>query len=433
MRVALEAERIRTAGFLEQVKLQGDLFSRMLSRTGTRQSSVKGETGPGSGYVAGLVGYYALKRVSADITKALSGVVGTGSDVRIMIVNQADYAAGDIPYIEVTSQLSVLEVRCRKQVATNKELADLAIPEQERSEEGKGTTIKTGATRLAPLVTAPYVLPSIAPAIPGSAGFAGAGPDMPRFSRTDSPPGDQKFPVSTDGLVSSVAGSLRSEKRYVYIYNFYSMDTTGPQSKLMNMYAGVLDCSSRLAQSRNRLLYHISKKNEELALRRTRLREIGNTAPSPDAGQDATLIREEIRKESGWLDRANTEILASDAIHAELGTFIANITRADLPEQGSKLARAVFREKVHELGITHLLYLGVLSGGGESVTKRWLWGSGPTCYLGGCVVSYMLSRIEGEVLASDTLPVLYSFEYDPSGQRYSPLKQVRFEKTEAKK
>ena len=43
------------------------------------------------------------------------------------------------------------------------------------------------------------------------------------------------------------------------------MDTTGPQSKLMNMYAGVLDCSSRLAQSQNRLLYFISKKTGVLA------------------------------------------------------------------------------------------------------------------------------------------------------------------------
>jgi hypothetical protein len=49
------------------------------------------------------------------------------------------------------------------------------------------------------------------------------------------------------------------------------------------------------------------------------------------------------------------------------------------------------------------------------------------------VVSYVLSRVEGDVLASDTLPVMYSFGFDPAGQRHSPLKQVRFEKQEQKK
>ena len=104
-----------------------------------------------------------------------------------------------------------------------------------------------------------------------------------------------------------------------------------------------------------------------------------------------------------------------------------------LRQPASKLAQAVFREKVHELKITHLLYLGVLSSGGESVTRKWLFGTGTTSYLGGAVISYVLSRIEGDVLASEILPVLYSFGFDPAGQKHSPLKQVRFEKQEQKK
>jgi hypothetical protein len=67
------------------------------------------------------------------------------------------------------------------------------------------------------------------------------------------------------------------------------------------------------------------------------------------------------------------EVLASDAVHTELGTFVKNMTKAGEGQPTSKLAQAVFREKVHELGITHLLYLCVLSSGGESVTRKWLW------------------------------------------------------------
>ena len=53
--------------------------------------------------------------------------------------------------------------------------------------------------------------------------------------------------------------------------------------------------------------------------------------------------------------------------------------------------------------------------------------------MGGAVISYVLSRVEGEVLASQILPVIYSFSFDPAGQRQSALKQVKFEKQETRK
>ena len=210
------------------------------------------------------------------------------------------------------------------------------------------------------------------------------------------------------------------------------MDTTGPQSKLMNMYTGVLDCSSRLAQSQNRLLYFIGKKTGRVAELKTSLKKLGDRASAAEGEQEIALLEEEILRETAWLDRAHMEVLASDAIHTELGTFVKNITTADAAQPASKLAQAVFREKVHELGITHLLYLGVLSSGGESVTRKWIFGTGITSYLGGAVVSYVLSRIEGDVLASEIIPVMYSFGFDPADQRHSPLRQVRFEKQEQK-
>jgi hypothetical protein len=318
----------------------------------------------------------------------------------------------------------------------NKELADLALPKEEGNNEEKTGAFKAGATRLALLGTAPFFLPAITTTIttlPTVAGLVGTATDISGYFRPEYSSGGQKFSLRTDGLIAAVAGSLRSEKRNVFVYNFYSMDTSGPQSKLMNMYSGVLDCSSRLAQSRNRLLYVISKKNENLAELKRHLKKTGDGVPNPDREPETVRLRDEITRETTWLDRATMEVLASDAIHAELGTFIRNITSTGTGKQGSKLAQAVFREKVHELGITHLLFLGVLSSGGESVTRKWFWGSGTISYMGGAVVSFVLSRLEGEVLTSDTLPVMYSFEFDPSGQRHSPLKQVRFEKQETKK
>jgi hypothetical protein len=436
LKATLEQERVQATGAREQAKLQGELFAKVLAQTAATSPGGRTETDANAGYVTELVGYHALKRVSADITRTLSSVVGQGNDVRIMIVDRLDYASGDIPFIEVTSQLSVFEVRCRKQVATNKELADNAIQKENQREVEKTPSVKSGATRLAPLAASPFFPPAIIPAttaMPAITGIVGTATDIAGYFRSGYSNRRGNDSLKTEGLIAAVAGSLRSEKRYVYTYNFYSMDTTGPQSKLMNMYAGVLDCSSRLAQSQNRLLYVVSKKTGLLAELKLSLKKLGAGTPTTEGEQEIANLKEEIRRETEWLDRATMEVLASDAIHTELGTFIKNITTTDGVQPASKLAQAVFREKVHELGITHLLYLSVLSSGGESVTRKWFFGTGTTSYLGGAVVSYVLSRVEGEILASEILPVLYSFGFDPAGPRNSPLKQVKFEKPEPKK
>jgi hypothetical protein len=436
LKATLERERMQTTSILEHLNLQGELFAKILPQPAAKSLKGKAESDANSGYVSELVSYHAIKRISADITRGLSTAVGLGNDVRIMIVDRLDYAKGDIAFIEVTSQLSVFEVRCRKQVATNKELTDLVMQKEEREGDEKTPATKTGATRLGSLTASPLFLPAATAAgtaSPTVTGIAGTSADIAGYFRSGYSFKGHTVSLKTEGLIAAVAGSLRSEKRYVYVYNFYSMDTTGPQSKLMNMYAGTLDCSSRLAQSRNRLQYFITKKTGLLAGLKISLKKLGEGALTAEREQDMANLKEEIKQETAWLDRATMEVLASDAIHTEQGTFVKNITTSDAAQPASKLAQAVFREKVHELGITHLLYVGVLSSGGESVTRKWLFGTGTTRYMGGAVAGYVLSRVEGDVLASDILPVLYSFGFDPTDQRNSPLKQIRFEKQESKK
>ena len=242
LKATLERERMQATSTLEQLKLQGELFAKILPQPAAKSLKGKAESDANSGYVSELVSYHAIKRVSADITRGLSTVVGLGNDVRIMIVDRLDYATGDIPFIEVTSQLSVFEVRCRKQVATNKELTDLVMQKEEREGDEKTPATKTGATRLASLAASPFFLPAATAAVtalPAVTGIVGTSADIAGYFRSGYSFKGQTVSLKTEGLIAAVAGSLRSEKRYVYVYNFYSMDTTGPQSKLMNMYAGV--------------------------------------------------------------------------------------------------------------------------------------------------------------------------------------------------
>lgn len=419
-----------------KIKRQHELLAKIISILELKPFENLKKADTNAGYMAELVGYHALKRASSEISRGLSGIVGLGNDVRIMIVDQLEYAPGDLPLIEVTSHFSVFEIRCRKQVATNKELSETALPKEESEDEQKPNLIKTGPTRLSLLKTGSgfFQTGAINSAdLINSTGLANnaIGADNEFLAPSLK---DQEYSIKTNSLIAAVAGSLRSEKRKVYIYNFYSMDTVGPQSKLMNMYAALIDCSGRLIQSQNRLLYFVSKntrRHTELSLQ---LKKIKTQMPcTPESEQEAENMGREIGQVAEWLDRAHSAILASEAIHTEIGTFIKTITSEDHTGSGSTLAKAVFREKVRELGITHLLYLNVVSNGGEAVTQKLFWGSGNTSCFGGAVVSYVLSRVEGDVLASDTLPLLYTIEFDPSGQRNSPLRQVRFDKPEPKK
>ena len=435
LQVLLEQQQLRAPAEQLAAKNQQDLIARIFSLLQRRSPGNPIEKGSSSGYVAELIGFHALKRVSADISRSLAGVIGLGSDVRIMIVDQLDYASGDVPLIELTSHLSVFEVRCRKQITANRELAELVTAGGEREEEEKTGTLKAGLTRFAPLAAAPFVLPAppSQTALPEETGVVGTAASAAPVLTGEHRAANEVCLFKTSSLVAAVAGSLRSEKRNIYVYNFYALDTTGPQSKLMNMYAGMLDCSSRLAQSRNRLLYFISKKNDELKNLRVRLKKSEEQiAGPPGEGPGPEDLRAAAEEVQLWLERANPAILASDAIHTELGTFVRNITTETMVG-GSKLAQAVYREKIRDLGITHILFLRVISSGGESITRRGILGSGNTRHFGGAVVSYLLSRVQGDVLVSDTLPMLFTMEFDPTGEKNSPLRLVRFERPEPRK
>ena len=53
------------------------------------------------------------------------------------------------------------------------------------------------------------------------------------------------------------------------------------------------------------------------------------------------------------------------------------------------------RHYLDRMQITHLLYLGVASSGGDVVLGRGLFGSGKAGYLGGCVITYVLAKMLG--------------------------------------
>ena len=429
----LESERLRTAEYLEQMKKQGELLRTIMPSPAARQPEGTIDADGKSGYVAELVSYQALKKASQEIVRRITVVDGLSKDARILVVDHANYAAGDLPLIEISQQFGLAEGRCRKQVADNRDLLDWVMQKEEKAEGEVPAMPREASQRFAFFAAVPAIA-AAATALPAFSGLIGTVADIAGYFRADYAM-KGKATGKTESLVASVAGSLRTEKRSIFLYNFASLDTIGTQSKLIKTYTGLLDCSSRLAKTRNQLSYFIGKKTSRLAELRHQLACAGQQAGqrSQGPGESPETLREKIAEETSWLNLANPALLASDAIHAELASYIKSITTAETPDTVPKLAQAMFRERIADLGITHLLYLGVNSCGGEVVTKRFLFLFTTQSFFGGCVTSFVLARKEGEILVSDTTPILCVVDFRLFDNWIGPLHQVRFDRPEMKK
>ena len=105
------------------------------------------------------------------------------------------------------------------------------------------------------------------------------------------------------------------------------------------------------------------------------------------------------------LVRAEAVYKRSEAIIAEFDAFSKNLTTIPEGKDYSPLFRAAIRQQLDGAGrkISHLLYLNVISTGGEAITSRGVFRWGRRSFLGGCVVSYILATCDGAVIDADTI------------------------------
>ena len=428
LRATLEQERTNVSIAREERNTMEKLLFRIERKDG--QTGQKPETAEGSEYVADLISKQALKRASADLARKLTIVDGLPKDARILIVDQLNYAAGDLPLVEISNHFGMVEARCRKQVADNRDLLDWVMQKEDKAEKEAPAPVDEAAKRFAFFAAIP-AFTAAATALPSVSGLLGTIADIAGHFRSGTPSENIHRSLEDDILQTSIAGALRTEKRNIYLYTFGSLDALGTSSKLMKTYAGLIDCSSRLAKTRNQLSYFIEKKTAKLSHLEYQLRQRTSSGPETEANPET--IREKIREETAWLNLAQPAVLASDAIHAELSAYIRAITTTDSPDGIPKLAQAVFRERVQDLGISHILFIGVSSSGGETVTKRSFFFVKSLSYFGGCVVSFALAKMDGEILASDAIPVLCVLEFRVFDNWIGPLQQVRFDRPELRK
>jgi hypothetical protein len=93
--------------------------------------------------------------------------------------------------------------------------------------------------------------------------------------------------------------------------------------------------------------------------------------------------------------------------------FVKEVQSASEGQEQALLLQAASRGYIRDEGFTHLLFLNVVSQGGEIVTKKGLFGfGGKMAYLGGCAVSYVLAEANGRILAGDTIVEASEMPYE---------------------
>jgi hypothetical protein len=354
-----EREKLEATSGLGLLQAQAEAIAKLLPKGEAKPLEGKVETKDVGG-VARLVAFHVIRNIAVNIAAELGVKLGNGIK-KVMIVPQLDFASGDLPLIEIMSQLDQFERLLTSQIEENKKILKPAPP-------------ATGAKKsLAPLPAfspATEIVAMAGTIIPGLANLIG-------YFKTDYTVTGYEFELDKEALAAGVAGALAKEQTEVYFYNFYNIEnvqTLPVIQKLIQLGNLSLDLEHLKADL-------ISKKNQS------------------DPGAKITELEQALKESQALLD--------------VIKTYIQSINTKATGEDCSKLVRAALRDRMHQLGITHLLYLNILpKSGGESIVKRSIWRSTEAVgYLGGAAASYVLAEKGGKIIASDLRTGLSLYNY----------------------
>lgn len=325
-----------------------ELIDKLLPTGETKPLEGKVETDEKFGYVAQLVAHRALSELAGEVVEQLtrSEDEGLTENHRVLIVDKLEYAANELPLIEVESLYTYFGKVIQNQHESNKGILDTS------REESHAELASALPLALAAVSAAPALMSTIT--------------DVASYFRTDYGITGQTFNLNSEGLVATVAGKLRTSKRIqVFLPDFQLIG----DSKLLKRYVS------------------LQEQALQLTIDKEQLRELVSAG----------------KLEQADLDEANVALQSSSAVLTAFETFSKNIT-AQADGQHSLLAQAVVREKIRDLKITHLLWLGNLSSGGEAITENHLIRDDKISFWDGTAASFALAKADGGmIVAADTL------------------------------
>ncbi len=320
-----------------------------------------------SGYPATLAAYQAMLRRSTEIARAIEGHFPPGEETRIMIVDSVDFCGPDVQAIQVSAQLDFW----LDELTTWNAALDRALE----------VTDKQGRASLL------AVAGGVAAAVGAAGELAGLATDVVGFFRPGYDIKGRSVNLTNTALQAVVAGRLDKQKCAVFLPAFFRLES----AERSPVIARLNECIRR----KDRL------KQQVAALRGQGSRPRGPEAASGTSG--------DIRGPAG-----EVEALCKKAEQV-IGQFAETNEALTSPPKGGgypPLAIAAMRDCLDTMKITHLLYLGVVSSGGDMVLGQGPLNSGKAGFLGAGVFSYILARCSGEIVAADTIAAHSNLRYE---------------------
>jgi hypothetical protein len=366
---------------LELINSRIDLVKKIIPAATEKPLEGKTTMDASFTHVEEQVAYNAMGKAAGKIADAIEASA-KAAGTKILVLEKGAFPTGEIPLVDVETQLNLYFSHLNGQKAANTSLAE-KVPHREppadRIPLAGILPLGIGAGTLA--VAALNAAPSVAGIVSEVAGYL----------RSDYDVKGVHFDMSRESLVASVTGKLRTKQISMYNFDAGLIDIQCAGSGVMKKIASIMKSSEELRES-------------EISLSGL----IARTGKQPD---------EKGQKE--WLEQAENAIKLTGQIQADTAAYLKSVS-AGSEGKLSKLGQAILREKIRDLGISHLLSLGVVTGGGGSITRQErFWRSGRATFIGGSIVCYTLSKVDGEVVISDAVPWLCNLEYDLSGEPHT--------------
>ena len=314
------------------------------------------------GYIAEIVSYQAMSEKTIQVAKEIDTKLTDKH--KVLIVDKLDLSSCDIPLIQIENQFPYFNDIIEKQTEHNKKLL----------EEVKALDV------------APALL------IPAVVSVVGSIADIMGFFRTNYSITGQEFTLKNDALTANIAKNLSKPKKY--ILNFQIIE----KSKIIEDFVTFLKNKLELEKTKDKLK-HKSKE----------IRVCSKT--TPQSQKDLTEIE--------------AAIIDSETIISACNDFVKSITTVAEEGSLSLLVQAAVRSFIREKEITHILYLNIVSSGGEAITKqssvaRVL----NTSFIGGSAFAYILAEKDGKIIMSDTAVSLAQLDHKLNKKGASNYKQI---------
>jgi hypothetical protein len=379
------------------------------------------------GYAAELVAYMSMKESAEAVGKAIDKLSLSPAPAKILVVGERSFAQGDLPLVQLNQQFELFRRMLEAQIGKNEALLEKVRPMEEPlfpEMEGLPPEISPEAELevlpLGAITAGMTVIPAIASSVADIAGYF-------RANYTIS---GQEFELGSEALSAMVAGQI--EKHRVHLLNFHLVDDSDLLKRLADLVTKKQELENSKALLESQVVKPITAETDALkASITTQEAELAKLSGDEEAGKIQAL-KDKIGENKGHLEArqkalegANKAVAESGNVGKAFGDFVTSVTSAPDDKAQPLLVQAALRDQIRKQGITHLLHLSVLSSGGEAITKKRLWGSGQTAYIGGSAVSYVLATSGGRVVSADTKVALAQLDYNLSAAGAATLKNVR--------